>query len=473
MISRVAPPLAADGVRRHHRPVLRQRVALLLLGTSVLAGCAALAGVSDYAVDPCFGGCPDGPTTDGPLEGSTTDGPPVGEGGVDGAADAPVDATPPPSPGQSVINISGTGVAVGKSAIVTVIAKDDTGNAIPRTGAKITFTTSGGTSAVSFGAPVDKGDGTYRATVTGVAEGTKIAVSAILDGAPLTTAPASLRVVNLVSAGLTFSLDAANADRGGNFGGKTCAASGLVQWTDLTASSFPGALTGFDAPPCSATSGWGGAGAPESPFHLAFDGVDDHVDFGAVNALQKYTVLAWIRKTGLGFAGTSGSGGLTNVVPILSKGTAQGETDNIDINYYLGIADTGHLASDYEANPGSGNAPLTGATVLAADTWYMVGTTLDASASSRALWLNGATDATSVPTLPPSGAASSRLVIGGAQRTDAAGATCPGAAGSTGCGRFKGDIAVVLTYDHALTQAEIEKNCHSFSSRFGMMACPN
>lgn len=454
--------------------MVRQRALGLGLGTLALAGCAAVAGVADYAVDPCFGGCADGPTADGPIEGSTAADGPVGDGGSDApVSDAPADG-PVQSPGKSVVTLSGTGVAVGKTAVVTLIAKDDGGAAVARIGAKVTFTTTGGTSTVSIGATVDKGDGTYRAIITGVTEGTKLAVSATLDNAPLNTPAPSLRVVNPIAEGLTLSIDAANADTQGNFGGKGCAASGLAQWTDLSASAFPGTLTGF-ADTCGAASGWAGTGAPESPFRLRFDGVDDHVAFGAVNAMPKYTILAWIKKTGTGLPGTSGNGGLTNVVPIVTKGTAQNEALAIDINYYLGIGSGGQLGSDYEADPGSGNAPLTGATMLAADTWYMVGTTLDLAAATRALWLNGATDATAVPTTQPFGGPTSTavLTVGGARRSDATVPTCPGVAGDTGCGSFKGDIAVVLTYDRALTQAEIEKNCHAFSSRFGMLSCPN
>ena len=102
-------------------------------------------------------------------------------------------------------------------AIVTLVARDDDGLAIARTGAKVTFTQAGGTSVVTFGPTTDRGDGTYQANVTGVTEGTKIGISAVLDGAPLTTAPASFRVANPIAAGLTFSIDAANADRAGNF----------------------------------------------------------------------------------------------------------------------------------------------------------------------------------------------------------------------------------------------------------------
>lgn len=454
--------------------MFRGRTVSLILGTLVVAGCASIAGTSDYAVDPCFDGrCVDGPVDGGPP--SETAPPIDAPSSVDGPSDAPLDTAPPPSPGKSVVSLSGTGVAVGKVAIVTLVARDDGDLAVARTGAKVTFTQAGGTSVVTFGPVTDRGDGTYQANVTGVTEGTKIAISAVLDGAPLTTAPASFRVANPIATGLTFSIDAANADRANNFGGKNCAASGLTQWTDLTPSSAPGTLGSF-ADPCAAGSGWNGSGTPDNPFRLAFDGVDDSVSFGAINALQKYTVLAWVRIAAGGFqARTSapGGGGFGAIVPILAKGTAESESDAIDIDYFLGIAPGGQLASDYENSTDSGNAALTGATALALGTWYMVGTTLDASAGTRALWVNGASDATAVPALPPAGAASSMFTVGGARTSAGVGGACAGAPGSTGCGRFKGDIAIVLTYDHALTQVEMEKTCHSFSSRFGMLGCPN
>lgn len=434
-------------------------------------GCVAVAGVSDFAVDPCFEGCADAPPSldgtigsDGAVPGA--DASPGGDAGLDAsdasdASDAPVDAPPPPSPGKSDVTVAGTGVAVGKTALVTLTAKDAAGSPVARTGGKVVFTTAGGTSVVTFGAVTDKGDGTYTATATGVTEGTKLNVSATLDGAPLTTTPASLRVVNPVTTNLTFSLDAANADRAGNAGGKTCPATGLTQWTDLTVASLPGVLTSF-ADPCGAASGWAGSGTVASPFRLAFDGVDDHVSYGAVNSLAKQTVLAWIRRTGPGTPSTTtGNGGILNVVPIVTKGTNEAENDAVDINYYLAIAEGGQLVSEYES---PANHPLVGATVLPDDTWIMVGTTLDVPGATRALWLNAVADATAVPVDAPSTGSASRLTVG-ASRTSTGGAN--------GQGAFKGDIALVLTYDRALTPAEIEKNCHSFSSRFGMTSCPN
>jgi len=461
--------LAARSLRQDYRYVVRRHAQCWGFGTLLAAGCASIAGTSDYSVDPCFEGrCQDSRADGAPPSESA---PPLdGPGRIDGLTDAP-----PPSPGRSVVTLSGTGVAVGKVAVVTLVARDDADVAVPRTGAKVIFTQGGGSSEVTFGPTVDRGDGTYEANVTGVTGGTKLGISALLDGAPLTTPPASLRVANPVVSGLTFAIDASNADRAGNFGGRGCAASGLTQWSDLTAASAPGALGSF-ADPCGAGSGWAGTGTPDSPYRLAFDGVDDLVDFGAINALQKYTVLAWIRVGAGGFAARTsapGGGGFASVVPILAKGTAEGESDAIDINYFLGIAPGGQLASDYERATDSGNAALTGATALMVGSWTMVGTTLDVSTGRRALWVNGAKDATGVPTVDPAGAASSAFVVGGARTSAGGSGPCVGAPGSTGCGRFKGDIAVVLTYDRALTPAEIERNCHSFSSRFGILDCPN
>ena len=432
----------------------------------------AVAGVSDFSVDPCFDGCADGPSgidgtsgtdTSTGFDTSTgsdtsTDSPVIVDGGAD-AADA-ADAAPP-SPGMTDLTLSGTGVAVGKTGVVILTTKNAAGVQVARLGASVVFTQSGGTGVVTFSAVVDNGNGTYRATFTGVTAGTKIAVSATLDGAPLTTAPAGLRVVNPVATNLRISLDAANADGANNFGGKNCAAAGLATWTDLGANAFPGALTSF-LDPCAATSGWAGLGTPENPHRLSFDGIDDHVNFGAVGSIQRQTVLVWIRKTGDGTpSATTGGGGVLNVVPIVAKGTNEAENDNVDINYYLALDATNHLVSEYES---PANHPLTGPTVVTANVWHMVGLSLDFVGGTRAIYLDGVADVTAVPTIAPSPGTLSRLVVGGSRTSTG---------GATGQGAFQGDIAAVLTYNRALTIAEIESSCHSFSSRFGMKNCAN
>jgi hypothetical protein len=438
------------------------RSALALLALSPLAGCIAIAGVSDFNVDPCLeNGCADGASPDVSPGNDAPNVPDSSSGNVDASADTAADVvndSPPPSPGLSTVALAGTGVAVGRTIVATLTAKDDTGNPVTRVGSNVVFTTSGGTSVVSIGAVTDLGDGHYRATFTGVTEGTPIQVSATIDGAPLKTPKASLRVVNRVATGLVVELDAENADNAGNRGGKGCPAAGLTTWTDLGASHFAGTLTGF-AGTCAAGSGWAGAGTPGDPGRLVFDGVDDAVDFGAVASVAKYTLLVWTRKTGAGTEGNSGSGGIAAAFPIVAKGTAEAEMAAIDINYYLGITTANVIGFDYELTGTSANTPILGATTLVDNQWIMMGATLD-SPTTRSVWLDGVADATVAPPGAPASATSSRFVVGGSNRSN-----------GVALGRFKGEVAVVLLYDRALSADEIKQNCHSYSSRFGTTSC--
>lgn len=438
-------------------PVASIAVALSL---GALGGCLGVAGISDFRVDESVA------TVDARADapGDAPPGPDASDAdsAVDAAVDADADAPVTRSPGLSFVSIPGTGVGVGKGVTVTLTARNEVGDPVPRVGSQVVFTVSGGTSVITVGATTDVGDGTYTAVLTGVTAGTKAQVTALLDGAALRTPPASLRVVNPVSTGLTFSLDASNADRGGNAGGKLCPTTGPTQWEDLTAgSSISGALLGF-ADPCGVGSGWEGTGTPADPHRLAFDGLDDHVSFGAVNDLQKYTIITWARKTGDGTLASTGSSGLQNVFPIVTKGSREAESGPLDINYYLAISDTHRIAVDYEHVGTSMNSPLVGGSVLRENEWYMLATTLDSAAGARAVYVNGASDGSMTPVAGPASSSATMFVVGGANRTD-----------GTPEGRFRGDVALVLTYDRALTVPEIEANCHAFSSRFAMRSCKN
>lgn len=405
------------------------------------------------------------PGTDSGADTSTTD---TGTDAKDAAVDQDADAAVV-SPGLSDVSLPGTGVPVGKTIVITLVAKDAAGAPVARVGANVVFTTAGGTSVVTIGAVTDKGDGTYTATITGVTEGTKLSVSATIDGQALTTTPAPLRVVNPIVTGLTASLDAANVDGLGNAGNKNCgAAGGSPTWKDLTANGFTGTLTSFaDVCTGAAGSGWAGAGTVADPHRLVFDGVNDIVPFGAVNSITKQTVLAWVRMTGAGTQGQTGNLGFGTganpfVYPIVTKGTAEAESDALDINFHLSIAVGNKVGSDYEQTGTSVNAPFLSTTATVDNTWTMIGFTFDAAAATRIIWLNGKDDATVVPALAPSTGSGATFAIGGAQTS-----------GGGAVGRFKGDIAVVLTYDRALTKAEIEANCHAYSGRFGLKACAN
>ncbi len=101
---------------------------------------------------------------------------------------------------NSFITISNSNFQFGQSEQATLIAKDNYNNLLTHGGATVTFSTSGGSSAVSFSAVTDLGNGTYAANLTGSIPGTTTALFANINGTtatlatPLTVNPLSLTV---------------------------------------------------------------------------------------------------------------------------------------------------------------------------------------------------------------------------------------------------------------------------------------
>ncbi|MFO0637786.1 MAG: LamG-like jellyroll fold domain-containing protein [Polyangiaceae bacterium] len=444
----------------------RVRVVALAVGLVHASGCLAIAGIDGFRVDeqadagPPADGAP-APDTSRPDVSQPDTSVPDTSVPDSAVPDTSVPDTSVPVPtGLSDVTLPGTGVPTGGKIVATLTTRDDAGNPVRRTGAQVSFTATGGTSVVSFGTVTDLGDGRYTSVLTGVQEGTPLEVSAVLDGTPLRSPKPSLRVANAPTSGLAFHVDAENADGAGNFGGKGCPAAGRASWKDLSANAVTGTLAGFTTP-CGAGSGWAGQGTPDDPYRLTLDGTDDHVSFGATASLTKHTLVAWVRQTGAGTLGSSGNGGLAAVFPILTKGTGEAENAMVDINYYLGLDELGHLATDYEHVTTSTNAPLTGTAKVTDGTWVMLSSTLDAQASVRANAVNATQDVQLAPTAGPSPGTASLLVVGGANRSN-----------GMASGRFKGDVAVVRTYDRALTPQELVATCHAYSARFRILTCP-
>lgn len=96
------------------------------------------------------------------------------------------------STATSTVSIVGgaTTVASGTNVTVRLQAKDSSGNNLSAGGSTVTFTQTGGTSTFSQGFPVaatDNGDGTYSATITGVAVGTAKTLGATIGGSAVTS----------------------------------------------------------------------------------------------------------------------------------------------------------------------------------------------------------------------------------------------------------------------------------------------
>ena len=80
---------------------------------------------------------------------------------------------------------------------------------------------------------------------------------------------------------------------------------------------------------------------------LRFDGTNDFVTFGPAPGLgaSNFTVEVWFMRQGVGVTTNTGSGGFF-AVPLVTKGRAEADGSNVDMNYFLGIATNNALAAD-------------------------------------------------------------------------------------------------------------------------------
>jgi hypothetical protein len=90
-----------------------------------------------------------------------------------------------------------------------------------------------------------------------------------------------------------------------------------------------------------------------------------------------FTLEAWFKREGAGVATSTGSGGVT-AIPLVTKGMAQADGTNVDMNYFLGIRSSdGVLAADFEDTAGGGNHPVFGTTAIPANgVWHHAAVTL-------------------------------------------------------------------------------------------------
>jgi hypothetical protein len=186
---------------------------------------------------------------------------------------------------------------------------------------------------------------------------------------------------------------------------------------------------------------------------LSFDGVNDYVTFGAAPGLDTaaFTIETWFKRSTAPDVGTStGTGGIADAIPLVSKGVAEAEGSNVDMNWFLGIQQsTGKLIADFEEGPGGAgplgqNHPITGFTVIAKDnTWHHAAATYDGF--RWRLFLDGVLE--------------SQLFVGQPPRSDSIQHAALGSAlNSTGvaAGFFAGVLDEARVWNYARSQAQVQ-----------------
>lgn len=188
---------------------------------------------------------------------------------------------------------------------------------------------------------------------------------------------------------------------------------------------------------------------PASPYalNLGPGTTTPYITFGDNLGLAQFTLETWFKRVGNGATTSTGSGGIPDAIPLITKGRGEADQDDRDMNYFLGIRDSDDvLCADFEEGasgsfPGQ-NHPVCGTTSIVPDTWYHVAVTYDSS--SWQLFLNGNQEAS--------------LFVGEPVRDDSQQDAGLGSALNsigTADGHFYGVLDEVRIWDYARSQSEI------------------
>ena len=133
---------------------------------------------------------------------------------------------------------------------------------------------------------------------------------------------------------------------------------------------------------------------------IQFNGSTQYVTFGTAPGLgaPTFTIETWFNWTGGGVATDTGAGGLegaTAAIPLVTKGRAEMDDSNLDMNYFLGISG-GKLAADFEEAAGpptqGDNHPVIANTTITTNVWHHAAATYDGTTWN--LYLDGNLDGT-------------------------------------------------------------------------------
>ena len=198
---------------------------------------------------------------------------------------------------------------------------------------------------------------------------------------------------------------------------------------------------------------------------MQFNGTNQFVTFGPAAGTatglgaQTFTLETWFKRTGVGVATTTGTGGtlpgITDAIPLITKGMAESESPLLNMNYFLGIsASTGRLVADFEDTVNGGNHPVSGTTAIPISTtaWHHAAATYDGD--EWRIYLDGALETTLlVGAFTPESTSTQHAAI--ATALDSSGDT-----GTNPQGFFHGILEEVRIWDRARDQSQIQAAMH-------------